>query len=101
MAKKSVVLRDQQRRLVVAHHADKRAELKKKSLDLSLSDEDRFLARYQLQALPRNSSKVRLRNRCQFTGRPRGVFKKFMISRIVLREIAPQGLIPGMRKASW
>jgi small subunit ribosomal protein S14 len=78
-----------------------RKELRKKSLDLSLSDEERAAARWKLQELPRNGAPTRVRNRCQVTGRPRGVYRKYMISRIVFREFAHQGVIPGVKKASW
>jgi small subunit ribosomal protein S14 len=69
--------------------------------NVSLSEEDRFAARQKLQALPRNSSPVRLRNRCALTGRPRGVFSKFGLGRTKLREYAMRGEIPGVVKASW
>lgn len=83
------------------HQAPIRAELRKKAIDPKLSDEERDSARRKLQALPRNGASCRIRNRCQITGRSRAVYRKFMISRIVLREYAHQGLIPGMTKASW
>jgi len=101
MAKKSVVLRNEKRKKLAAQYAVKRAELKARTLDFSLSDEERYVARIKLQSLPRNSAPNRVRNRCQLTGRGRGVYRKYMISRIVLRELAHEGVIPGLRKASW
>jgi small subunit ribosomal protein S14 len=101
MAKKAVINREQKRRVVVAKFAAKRAELNEIATNVSLSEEDRFAARQKLQALPRNSSPVRLRNRCALTGRPRGVFSKFGLGRTKLREYAMRGEIPGVVKASW
>ena len=101
MAKKAVINREQKRRDVVAKFAVKRAELNEIATNVSLSEEERFAARQKLQALPRNSSPVRLRNRCALTGRPRGVFSKFGLGRIKLREYAMRGEIPGVVKASW
>lgn len=101
MAKKSLINREQKRRDLVAKFAAKRAALIATINDSSLSDEDRFAARLKLQQLPRNASPVRVRNRCLLTGRPRGVFRKFGLGRIKLREIAMRGEIPGMTKSSW
>jgi len=101
MAKKAVINREQKRRDVVAKFAVKRAELNEIATNVSLSEEERFAARQKLQALPRNSSPVRLRNRCALTGRPRGVFSKFGLGRTKLREYAMRGEIPGVVKASW
>ncbi len=101
MAKKSLINREQKRRDLVAKFATKRAALIATINDSSLSDEDRFAARLKLQQLPRNASPVRVRNRCLLTGRPRGVFRKFGLGRIKLREIAMRGEIPGMTKSSW
>ena len=86
---------------MAAHQAELRKELRKKTLDMTLSDEERLAAELKLQKLPRNGCATRVRNRCQVTGRGRGVYRKFMVSRIVLREFAHRGLIPGMTKASW
>ncbi len=80
---------------------NKRQELKKIILDLNKSEEDRHAAKMQLNKMPRNSSPVRLRSRCQLTGRSRGVLKKFKLSRLCFREMANNGLIPGIVKASW
>jgi len=101
MAKKAVINREQKRREMVAKFAPKRALLFATIENTKLSEEDRVAARLKLQALPRNSSPVRLRNRCALTGRPRGTFKKFGLGRIKLREFAMRGEIPGVVKASW
>lgn len=101
MAKKSVINREQKRRDTVEKFAAKRAELMAIITNVKLSEEEHFAARQKLQALPRNSSPVRLRNRCALTGRPRGVFSKFGLGRIKLREYAMRGEIPGVVKASW
>lgn len=101
MAKKSVILRNEKRRRMAAHQAPIREELRKKAINMKLSEEEREAARTKLHSLPRNGAKVRVRNRCQLSGRSRGVYRKFMISRIVFRLMAHQGLIPGVTKASW
>lgn len=101
MAKKSVVERQKKREILVARHWKKREELRKKSVNLSLTEEERFNARIALNKMPRDTSAIRLRSRCQFTGRGRGVYKKFKISRLCFREFALMGLIPGVTKASW
>lgn len=101
MAKASVINRDLKRRDTVKKYAAKRAELLAIVANTKVSDEDRYAARQKLQALPRDSSPVRLRNRCALTGRPRGVFSKFSLGRTKLREFAMRGEIPGIIKASW
>ena len=101
MAKKSMINRELKRTLTVAKYAVKRAELKAIIADQSRSDEERYEARLKLQALPRNASPIRQRNRCSLTGRPRGVFSKFGLARSKIREIAFRGEIPGLTKASW
>jgi small subunit ribosomal protein S14 len=101
MAKTSVVNREDKRRRTVAKFATRRAELFAVINNFQASDEERAEARVKLQKLPRNASPVRLRNRCVLTGRPRGVFRKFGLSRNKLREIAFRGEVPGMTKASW
>jgi small subunit ribosomal protein S14 len=101
MAKLSLINREEKRRKVIAKYAGKRAELIAKIKDASASDEDRMAARLALQELPRNASPVRARNRCKLTGRPRGVFRKFGLCRNKLREIAFDGEVPGLTKASW
>ena len=101
MAKKSSIERNKKRRSMAARFANKRAELKAIADDQSRSPEERFAARLKLAELPRNGSQVRVRNRCELTGRPRGVYRKFKISRIALRDLASRGQIPGMVKSSW
>jgi len=101
MAKQAVINREQKRRVMVEKFAAKRALLNATILNTKLSEEERAAARLKLQTLPRDSSPVRLRNRCALTGRPRGTFKKFGLGRIKLREFAMRGEIPGIVKASW
>ncbi|AWY21408.1 MULTISPECIES: 30S ribosomal protein S14 [Moraxella] len=101
MAKKSMINRELKREKTVAKYAEKRAQLKAVISDVNASDEERLDAMLALQALPRNSSPVRLRNRCGLTGRPHGYFRKFGLSRNKLRERVMQGDVPGVRKASW
>jgi small subunit ribosomal protein S14 len=101
MAKTAVVNREKRRRETVAKYAAKRAALIATIQNTKLGEEERMAARLKLQTLPRNSSPVRLRNRCALTGRPRGTFKKFGLGRIKLREFAMRGEIPGVVKASW
>ena len=101
MAKKSAVQKNKNREKLVKRHSARRARLKALAEDRSLPAEERFAARLKLAEMPRNSSAVRLRNRCEVTGRPRGFYRRFKISRIALRELASTGQIPGMTKASW
>lgn len=101
MAKKSVLIRNERRFAMVARQKALRAELRTKAINPKLSDEERDAARTKLQSLPRNGCRTRVRNRCQVTGRSRGVYRKFMLSRIKLREFAHRGLMPGVTKASW
>ena len=101
MSKLVLKLRDQNRRKMVKKFAAKRAQLMEIINNQKLSSEDRYEARLKLQKLPRNSSPVRLRNRCALTGRPRGVYRKFGLGRSKLRDIAMRGEIPGVIKASW
>lgn len=101
MAKLALIKREEKRNATVAKFAAKREKLIAIINDQSVSEEERFAARLKFQALPRNSSPVRLRNRCQLTGRPRGVFRKFGLGRSKLRELAFKGEIPGVVKASW
>jgi small subunit ribosomal protein S14 len=101
MARLSVINREEKRRKLVKKFAAKRLDLKSKINNVLLSDEDRAAARSMLELLPRDSSQVRLRNRCQITGRPRGVFRKFGLCRNKIREYAMKGEIPGLVKASW
>jgi small subunit ribosomal protein S14 len=101
MAKLALINREEKRRKMVEKYAAKRAELVAIIGDANLSDEERLEARKKFQALPRNSSPVRLRNRCQLTGRPRGVYRKFGLGRSKLRDFVMRGEVPGMTKASW
>jgi small subunit ribosomal protein S14 len=101
MAKKSAIERNNKRRKLKDRFAAKRAELKGLANDRSLPMEERFAARLKLAKLPRNSSRVRIRNRCEISGRPRGNYRKFKMSRIALRDLASAGQIPGMVKSSW
>jgi small subunit ribosomal protein S14 len=101
MAKLALINRENKRRKTVDRFAPKRVALQAIIDDQSRSEEERFAARLKLQRLPRDSSPSRLRNRCQITGRPRGVFSKFGLGRNKLREIAMQGGVPGLVKASW
>ncbi len=101
MAKTSAIERNKKRRRMVSRYAERRAELKSIARDQSLSLEERFQARMKLAELPRNSSPVRIHNRCEVSGRPRGYYRKLKVSRIALRELGSQGLIPGLVKSSW
>lgn len=101
MAKTCLIEREQKRRDTVKKYAAKRAALEAIIVDANASVEDRREARQKLQSLPRNSSPVRLRNRCALTGRPRGVYSKFGIARSKLRELMMRGEVPGVTKASW
>jgi len=78
-----------------------RAELRKKSVDMKLSEEERGAARLKLQKMPRDTAPTRVVTRCHLSGRPRGVYRKFMLSRLAFRELAHKGLLPGVTKASW
>lgn len=101
MAKTSVIYRAKKRDDLVKKYAAKRTQLKTIISDMSVGDEERWLAMQKLQGLPRNSSPVRHRNRCRLTGRPRGVYRKFGLGRSMLRIYAMKGMIPGLVKASW
>jgi small subunit ribosomal protein S14 len=101
MAKKSSVNKNNHRRELVVRFAAKRQKLKDVANDLSKPMEERFSARLKLAQLPRNSSPTRVRNRCELTGRARGYYRKLRVCRNMLRELASQGLIPGMTKSSW
>ena len=101
MAKRSAIERNKKRRKLVAKNATRRAAMKEVARNRELAPEERFAANLKLAKLPRNSSPVRVRNRCELTGRPRGYYRKLRISRIGLRELASAGQIPGMVKSSW
>ena len=101
MAKLSLINREKKREALVAKFAAKRAELNAAINNQALSEEERYDARLKLQALPRNANPTRLRNRCQLTGRPRGVYSRFGLGRSKLRDFVMRGEVPGMTKASW
>jgi len=101
MATKSSIAKQKRRERLVKLKWDKREQLKKIVFDLTKSPDEKLAAQNALNKMPRNSSPVRLRNRCQITGRARGVLRKFMLSRLCFREFASKGLIPGVVKASW
>jgi small subunit ribosomal protein S14 len=101
MAKKSSIEKNTRRAKLTKAVAPRRARLKALARDRDAAPEDRFEAQLKLARLPRNSSATRIRNRCQLSGRPRGVYRKFRLSRIAVRELASSGLIPGMVKSSW
>jgi len=101
MAKLSQINRNKKREKLVARYAAKRAALKAKADNMSVVPEERFAARMKLAKLPRNSSRVRLHNRCDLSGRSKGFYRKLKVSRIALRDLANFGQVPGMTKASW
>lgn len=101
MAKKSKIARDQQRRVIVARYAERRAELKDLVRKPSTPDEQRAAAQAELRKMPRDASPVRLRNRDAADGRPRGHLRKFGLSRVRVREMAHRGELPGVHKSSW
>jgi small subunit ribosomal protein S14 len=101
MATKAWIAKEKRRERLVQLKWEKRQNLKKIVLDMNKNEEERQAAKMQLNKMPRNSSPVRLRSRCQLTGRSRGVLKKFKLSRLCFREMANNGLIPGVFKASW
>jgi len=101
MAKKSSVNRNKKRIALSLKFANKRKNLKKIVMDKKLSLEERFKAQMRLSKLPRDSSKTRVKNRCEITGRSHGVYRKLKISRIALRKLSLEGKVPGMVKSSW
>jgi small subunit ribosomal protein S14 len=101
MAKKSMIMRELKREKLVARYAKKRAEVKAIIRNVNSSDEERAAAQAKLNAMPRDASPSRQRNRCAITGRPHGVYRKFGLGRNKLRESAMKGEIPGLTKASW
>ncbi len=101
MAKTSSIDKNRKRTQLVKRLAAKRTRLKAIADDRTLEPEERFDARLKLAEMPRNSSRVRIRNRCELSGRPRGFYRKFKLSRIALRDLASSGQIPGMVKSSW
>lgn len=101
MARVAKIVSNEKRRKMAEKYAKVRKELKKKIIDESISDEERFEAMEKLQKLPRNSSPIRVRNRCAVTGRPRGFYRDFKLSRLEFRRLALKGMIPGITKSSW
>ena len=101
MAKESSIQKNNNRKRIVKKFSKKRQNLKKKIMQKDLSVEERFKIQSKLNDLPRNSSKIRVRNRCEITGRTRGVYRKFGLSRIKIRELSMAGSLPGVVKSSW
>jgi small subunit ribosomal protein S14 len=101
MAKLSSINKNERRRKLVQKHAARYAKLKAIADDESLDETERLIARLKLAEVPRNGNPTRIRNRCELTGRPRAYYRKFRLSRIMLRELANKGLIPGVTKSSW
>ena len=101
MAKTSLIQREEKREATVAKYAKKRAELSEIINDSKRSDEERYIARLELQKLPRNSAPTRIHNRCELSGRSKGFYRKLKLSRIALRDLSNFGQVPGMTKASW
>lgn len=101
MAKKSSIEKNNRRRKMAKKFASRRAKLKAIAHDRNLPTEERFAATLKLAELPRNSSRTRIRNRCELSGRPRAFYRKHRLSRIALRELGSKGLIPGLVKSSW
>jgi len=101
MAKQSSIQKNENRKKIVSKFQNKRNDLKKKIMQKDLSMEERFKLQIKLNELPRDSSSIRVRNRCKITGRSRGVYRKFDLSRIKLRELTMSGALPGVVKSSW
>ncbi|GAA0726881.1 30S ribosomal protein S14 [Sphingomonas japonica] len=101
MAKLSSINKNERRRMLVKKYAPKYAKLKAIANDTSLDDTDRLIARLKMAEIPRNGNPTRIRNRCELTGRPRGYYRKFRLARVMLRDLANKGLIPGVTKSSW
>ena len=101
MAKTSSIEKNKRRARLAKQYSGRRARLKKIAMDKTVSMEERFQATLKLAELPRNSAKIRVRNRCEITGRPRAYYRKMKMSRIALRELGSAGQIPGLVKASW
>ena len=101
MAKLSSINKNERRKKLVVKYAAKFAALKAQADDESLDDTERLMARLKLAELPRNANPTRIRNRCELTGRPRAYYRKFRLARVMLRDLANKGLIPGVTKSSW
>jgi small subunit ribosomal protein S14 len=101
MAKLSSILKNERRRALVKKTAPKYAKLRAIADDESLDEGERLIARLKMAELPRNGNPTRIRNRCELTGRPRGYYRKFRLARVMLRDLANKGMIPGVTKSSW
>lgn len=101
MAKLSSINKNEKRKRLVKKYAAKYARLKAQADDTSLDESERLIARLKMAEIPRNANPTRVRNRCELSGRPRGYYRKFKMSRIALRDLANKGLIPGVTKSSW
>ena len=101
MAKLSSINKNERRKKLAKKYAGQFAKLKTQANDESLDETERLMARLKMAELPRNGNPTRIRNRCELTGRPRAYYRKFRLSRIMLRELANKGLIPGVTKSSW
>jgi small subunit ribosomal protein S14 len=101
MAKLSSINRNEKRKRMAKKYAARYAKLKAQANDKSLDDNERLMARLKMAEIPRNANPTRIRNRCELSGRPRGYYRKFKLSRIALRDLANKGLIPGVTKSSW
>ena len=101
MAKLSSVNKNERRKKLVKQYAGKYAALKAKANDQSLDETERLISRLKMAELPRNANPTRIRNRCALTGRPRAYYRKFGLARVMLRDLANKGLIPGLTKSSW
>jgi small subunit ribosomal protein S14 len=101
MAKLSSINRNEKRKRMAKKFAAKYAKLKAQANDKSLDDGERLIARLKMAEIPRNANPTRIRNRCELSGRPRGYYRKFKLSRIALRDLANKGMIPGVTKSSW
>jgi small subunit ribosomal protein S14 len=101
MAKLSSINKNERRKLLVKKYAAKYASLKATANDKSLDEGERLIARLKLAEIPRNGNPTRVRNRCELTGRPRGYYRKFRLARVILRDLANKGMIPGVTKSSW
>ena len=101
MAKLSSVLKNERRKQLVKKYAGRYAKLKAIAADKSLDETERLIARLKMAEIPRNGNPTRIRNRCELTGRPRGYYRKFRLARVILRDLANKGMIPGVTKSSW
>ena len=101
MAKLSSINKNERRKKLVKQYAPKLAKLKAMANDQSLDESERLIARLKMAELPRNANPTRIRNRCEITGRPRAYYRKFRLDRVMLRDLANKGMIPGLTKSSW